>query len=142
MNKKKERKDPSYVREQGKREKNVGKRRNISFSFIKHIESQGQSIKNWGQSNLLEQLYIRMKFVGQFNVIEALQKQYIKEYKVDFPPESEFKKPTHINNVKWSVMHLNNNSKEVVVGYIEDDVFYIVFLDKDHKFWPTKLKNT
>jgi hypothetical protein len=76
--------------------------------------------------------------------LEVRQNKYIKEYsKVDFPPNSEFKKPTHIGEVTWAVMHITANSKEVVVGYIdEDDVFYIIFLDKEHKFWPTTLKNT
>jgi hypothetical protein len=63
---------------------------------------------------------------------------YIKQYtKVNFPPSSGFNEPKHIVGVTWAVMHITNTSKEVVVGYIEDDVFYIVFLDKNHEFWPS-----
>jgi hypothetical protein len=32
--------------------------------------------------------------------------------------------------------------KECVIGYFEDNIFQIVFLDKDHEFWKTKKKNT
>ncbi|HWK07269.1 MAG TPA: hypothetical protein VNS58_26740 [Puia sp.] len=137
------RRDPAYIREQGKREIQEKKRRKISFSFSMHISNQGQTFEEWDQSGLLAPLYTRMKFVGQYSVQEALQNKYIKQYtKVDFPPNSGFIAPKHIVNVTWAVMHITNNSKEVVVGYIEDDIFYLIFLDKDHLFWPSTLKNT
>ena len=137
------RRDPAYLREQGKREIQEKKHRKISFSLSMHVPTQGQSFEEWEQLGLLASLNIRMKFVGQHSVQEALQKKYLKQYtKVDFPPESEFVAPKHIINVTWTVMHITNTSKEVVAGYIEDDIFYIVFLDKDHLFWPSTLKNT
>lgn len=140
---KKEKKDPAYIREQGKREAKAAKQRRITFSFTKHLPNQGQTIEQWRELDLLVLLYNRLKFVGQYTAVEARQSKYIKEYtKVDFPPNSEFKRPTHITDVVWAVMHVTQNSKEVVVGYIEDDVFYIIFLDAEHKFWPTSLKNT
>jgi hypothetical protein len=79
-----------------------------------------------------------MKYVGQFSTQEALQDGCIKQYtKVDFPPDSEFTSPKHIIDITWAVMHITNNSIEVVAGFLEEDVFYIIFQDKDHKFWPT-----
>jgi hypothetical protein len=140
---KKERKDPAYIREQGNRAANVAKQRKITFSFTKHLPNQGQTIEEWDEMGLLVLLYNRLKFVGQYSAIEVRQNKIIKEYtKVDFPPKSEFKQPTHITNVVWAVMHITQTSKEVVVGFIEDDVFYIIFLDAEHKFWPSTLKNT
>jgi hypothetical protein len=29
-----------------------------------------------------------------------------------------------------------------VIGHMHHHVFYVVFLDKDHKFWPSPKKNT
>jgi hypothetical protein len=141
---KKERKDPAYLREQGKRQAKAVKQRKITFCLSKHITNQGQTIEDWDESELLVLLFNRLKFIGQYTSLEVRQNKYIKEYtKVDFPPNSEFKKPTHIGEVTWAVMHITTNSKEVVVGYIdEDDIFYIIFLDKEHKFWPSTLKNT
>jgi hypothetical protein len=140
---KKERKDPSYLREQGTRKAREAKQRAITFSLTKHIPNQGQTIEEWHTAGLLVLLFNRLKSVGHFTPVEVRQKKIIKEYtKVDFPPNSQFKKPTHIVDVTWAVMHITQNSKEVVVGYIEEDVFYIVFLDKDHLFWPSILKNT
>jgi len=141
--KKKERRDPAYIREQGKREAYVKKQRNITFSFSKHIKGEGQTIEEWAKLGLLEILIIRIKYLGQHTSLTVRQEKLIKEYhKVSFPPESEFKEPKHIIGVTWAVMHITNNSKEVVAGFIEDDVFYIIFLDKDHEFWPSNLKNT
>lgn len=137
------RKDPAYLREQGNRGA-VGKReRNITFSLSKHIKGEGQSIEEWNDLGLLGKLTTQIKLVGQHPAIYVRQNQLIKEYtKVDFPPGSGFTHPKHIGDVTWAVMHITPKSKEVVVGYIEEDVFYIVFLDKDHQFWPSKLKNT
>ncbi len=143
MSPKKERKDPAYIREQGARSAKGVKKRNLTFSFIKQIPTQGQTIEEWDKLGLLQKLFLRMKYIGQFSVHAAINDGCIKQYsKVDFPPDSGFKAPKHIHNVTWAVMHVTNKSKEVVAGYIEDDVFYIVFLDKDHEFWPSPLKNT
>jgi hypothetical protein len=141
--KQEERKDPAYLREQGNRQIQGPKRRKISFGFSMHIPDQGQTFKQWEELGLLAVLHNMMKFVGQFSLQESLQKQYLKQYtKVNFPPDSKFIPPKHIVNVIWTVMHITTNSKEVVVGYIEDDIFYVVFLDKDHEFWPSPKKNT
>jgi len=141
--KKKERKDPAYLREQGLRESNIKKSRNLSFSLSEHIKGEGQTIEEWSELGLLKQLLLRLKYLGQYPALTVRQNKWIKEYhKVDFPPDSEFTEPKHVSNVTWAVMHITPNSKEVVAGFIKNEIFYIVFLDKDHKFWPSSLKNT
>lgn len=143
MGKKNERRDPAYVREQGIREKVEKSGRNITFCFSKQIKGEGQTIEEWNDLGLLGQLILRLKYLGQYPALIVRQKKWIKEYhKVIFPPKSKFTEPKHIINVTWSVIHITPTSKEVVVGYIDNDVFYIIFLDKDHVFWPTDLKNT
>lgn len=137
------RKDPAYIREQGKRSAFIRKERNITFSLSKHIKAEGESIKEWNDLGLLEKLFLRMKYIGQHSVHIVKQMKWIKEYtKVSFPPDSLFSEPKHVSNVVWAVMHLTDDSKEVVVGFIENDIFYIIFLDKEHNFWPSPKKNT
>ena len=139
---KKERKDPAYLREQGTRTARGPKQRLITFSLAKHLSNQGQTINEWEQSGLLSLLFTRLKFIGQYTVAQALNNKYIKCYtKVDFPPDSEFKQPPQFINITWAVMHITDKSKEVVVGFIEEEVFQIIFLDKDHKFWPSNYAN-
>jgi hypothetical protein len=50
------------------------------------------------------------------------------------------KEPKHVTPDNWAVIHIKPNSKEVVAGFLENDVFYIVFLDKEHDFWDTDLQ--
>lgn len=138
---KKEKKVARYLREQGNREARGVKQRNITFSLSKHLQNQGQTIEDWEESGLLATLFNRIKFIGQYTAVQARQNQFIKEYK-SFPPNSEFTEPKQFVNVTWASMHITANSKEVVIGYIEEDVFFVIFLDKNHKFWPSTLKNT
>lgn len=134
---KKKKYDPAYLREQGSRKKYEFQDKKISFSLLLLDTSQGQSVPEWEEAGLMSVLFIRIKFLCQFTVAEALCHEYIKQYnKVDFPPNSKFKKPKHILGKKWAVMHITANSIEVIVGYIESDVFYIVYLDRNHHFWP------
>lgn len=128
-----------YERHVGSRAAAGVKKRTISFSWEKLDINQGQSIKEWENEGLLSQLCERMRQVGQNEATVALAQQLIKQYtQVGFPPNSEFTIPKHVSPTYWGVMHITPSSKEVVAGYIENDIFYIVFLDKDHKFWPTK----
>ncbi|MBK7128087.1 MAG: hypothetical protein IPM74_13340 [Crocinitomicaceae bacterium] len=141
--KNRERRDPAYQREQGKREAYKKPERKITFSMSLHIKGEGETEKEWETLGLLSQLYIRMKQCGQLSIHQIKQNKWIKEYhKVTFPPKSGFKEPKHVTGVTWAVMHITNNSKEVVVGFVENDIFYIVFFDKEHKFWPTEKKST
>jgi len=143
MAKKKARKDPAYLREQGKRKAYVEQERRITFCFTKLDKTQGQTIQEWEDLGLLSSLLERTQTVGQMSTRKAYSSQSIKLYtKVDFPPNSKLKKPNHIPDVIYSSMHITPNSQEVIVGYVENDVFHIVFLDKDHHFWPSILKNT
>jgi len=133
--------DPASIRKRGTRDAVGEKERRITFSLSKQIKGEGQTIDEWNELGLHAKLLNRIKFVGQHSVHIVRQNQFIKEYhKVEFPPNSGFSEPKHITEeVTWAVMHITTNSKEVVVGYIdEDDVFQIIFLDKDHQFWPVK----
>jgi hypothetical protein len=103
---------------------------------------QGQSLKEWEEVGLLATLLIRLQQIGQEEAQVCLNKQYIKQYtKIGFPENSGFKEPKHVSPAHWAVIHITPNSKEVVAGYLEDDVFFIVFLDMDHQFWPTDIQS-
>ena len=143
MAKRNQRRDPAYLREQGERDKVAKSERLITFSFSKHIKGEGQTIEEWNELGILGQLILRLKYLGQYSTLTVRQNKWINEYhKVEFPSKSKFTEPKHVINVTWAVLHIKPKSKEVVVGYIEGDVFYIIFLDKEHHFWPSKLKNT
>ena len=63
-----------------------------------------------------------------------------KTYK-SFPPHSQYKAPSNVKpDAKWASMHIQG--KQCFGGHLEDNVFHIVFLDEDHKFWPCEKKHT
>ena len=118
------------------------KKRRISFSIQYLDNTQGQSLKEWEAEGLLADLIIRTQQISQYTVEESLRCQFIKQYtKVSFPPTSKFKEPKHVTPDNWAVIHIKPKSKEVVAGFLENDVFYIVFLDKEHDFWDTDLQD-
>lgn len=56
-----------------------------------------------------------------------------------FPPEGAtmFKYPKNVpEDAHWARIHVNGPA--VIVGHIVNDTFYVVFLDKTHKFWLTE----
>ena len=133
----------SNIRQQGSKPDRGRRRRVINFNLSKIVPDQGQTLQDWGKSGLLLKLTERMKQIGALTREEALHQKMIKEYPASegFPSKSKFKKPTYLSPERWAVMHLTNTSVEVVVGYIEEDVFFVVFLDKNHEFWPASLQD-
>lgn len=114
----------------------------ISFSFSKIDKTQGETIEQWEELGLLSTFIARTQQISNIEYQQALALQLIKQYtRVGFPEDSEFKEPKHVVPNYWAVIHITQNSKEVVVGYLENNVFNIVFLDKDHKFWPTDIQS-
>ena len=56
-----------------------------------------------------------------------------------FPPSDKtmFDYPRGVpEDANWARIHILN--KAVIIGHIVGDTFYVVFLDKTHKFWLTK----
>lgn len=115
----------------------------ISFCFSKIDKTQGQTIEEWEELGLLSTFIVKTQQISNMEYQQALAQQLIKQYtKVGFPENSEFIEPKHVTPTYWAVIHLTQNSKEVVVGYLdENNVFFIIFFDKEHKFWPTDIQS-
>lgn len=143
QNKFQERKIGSYKRELKGIDTKSGKREPfIVLSFKDFDKNQGQDFNDWEENDLLALAVSKLQAVCALTRIEATNQNIIKEYpKGIFPPKSDFTHPKHISkDIAWCTMHIQG--KECVIGYFEENVFYIVFLDKDHRFWITEKKNT
>lgn len=114
----------------------------IVFSFRDFDRNQGQSFEEWERDDLLAKAMGKIHEICNLRKQEAFTRQIIKQYSQgEFPPVSDFIHPKHIpNDIAWCTMHIQR--KECVIGYFEENIFYIVFLDKDHRFWITEKKNT
>ncbi|MFC2269137.1 MAG: hypothetical protein ACFNJP_06535 [Capnocytophaga gingivalis] len=113
-----------FNRKQGHLQALGAKKRSISFSFQYLNNTQGQTLKEWEAEGLLTDFIVRTQQISQHTVEESLRLQYIKQYtKVAFPPTSKFKEPKHVTPNNWAVIHIKPKSKEVVAGFLENDVF-------------------
>jgi hypothetical protein len=112
----------------------------IVFSLKDFDINQGQSFEDWEKNKILSNLMTRLREISSFSITEAQQNGILTIYR-DFPSKSDFRHPRHIpQGVNWAVISIQG--KERIAGYVEDNIFYIVFLDKDHKFWITEKKHT
>ncbi len=110
----------------------------IAFSLKDFDITQGQTFEEWEREAILSKLMKRLREISAHTVESVLSNKIITLYH-EFPPKSEFKHPKHIPiAVKWGTFHINGKIR--VCGYLDDNIFYIVFLDKEHQFWITEKK--
>ncbi len=134
----KERKLASYKRElRGVETKHAKKEPLIVFSFKDFDRNQGQGFEEWEEEKLLALAISKLRDICQLTRVQATSKQIIKQYSnVSFPPNTAFEHPKHVlPDVVWCSMHIQG--KECIIGYFEDNIFHIVFFDKNHEFWIT-----
>ena len=103
-----------------------------------------QSFESWAADDMLKTFFERLKNLSKLTRDEALRQTQIKIYG-DFPPndKTDFSHPAHVDpNASWAVIKAVGGQKGTVAGYIVESTFYIVFLDKEHRFWVSSKKNT
>ena len=110
----------------------------LLFSFKDFDNNQcppGQTFKEWENTGLLADLMTKLMELSTKTRIKACQEKSIEIYGA-FPPNSDFHIPKYIEgDVEWGTIQDVGGQKHRVAGYVIGNVFYIVFLDKDHKFW-------
>ena len=97
----------------------------------------GQTFEQWEEEKRLSVLMKKFVDVCAYNRTEAMQMKLLKVYG-DFPDNSDFHKPDYIDgDVEWGTLQRIGGQKPRLAGYIIDNVFYPVFLDRDHRFYPS-----
>lgn len=137
----------NYKRHQGnlesKGERAIAKK--IALSYIYLDRSQGQTLEQW---DLTAGRLLRWNNIGAhlntLTVLQALQSKIIIKYdEIDvdihnMPRKSKWKYPKHLSgkDIIWCKIVLMNKVR--VIGFLEENIFYIVFLDENHEFYPTE----
>jgi hypothetical protein len=112
------------------------------FSFKDfQYNSVGQTYENWQEEKLLAYMLEKFGHICSVNRIEAEQQKFIKVYG-NFPENSAFKNPFPNSELDWAVVMRIQGQKGRVAGYIDGYIFYVVFLDAEHQFFPSEKKNT
>jgi hypothetical protein len=111
----------------------------ISFKYLDR--TQGQTLEQWEQDNILARAIDKLRHY----CCDTLNSQCGDKFTVygDFPPKkkTDFSIPKHVpEDAKWARIHITG--KQIIAGYVNRNVFNVVFLDKEHKFYKSQKKHT
>lgn len=110
----------------------------LSFKYLDR--NQGQTLCEWEADGILAAGIDTLRNYCCSSLTSQLIGKKFTTYD-GFPPDSGFNYPEHVpKDVIWGRIHVNG--KQVIAGFVNKNIFNVVFLDKDHEFWPTKLKHT
>lgn len=115
----------------------------LNFKDFDHTQCPpGQTYEEWQENGRLAVLMNKFEQVCQMTRPEAISQQVLKIYG-NFPEQGDFRKPQHIQGeVEWGTIQRIGGQKPRLAGYIIGSVFYPVFLDEEHRFYPSEKKHT
>lgn len=113
----------------------------FSLKYFRDIDDIGQSLITWSEDEQkpLLGLMNKVQHISTLTIAQALQDQSIKIYG-DFPTphDSDFRCPPNLTNEKqWGVIRNIGGQKARVAGFLKGSTFYVVYLDKEHRFWKS-----
>lgn len=121
----------------------------IRFNFKYYrFGDGGESFEQWQKDEILGDLNEKLKVFSHKSKVELMQDKTLELYS-GYPKGSKFKHPDDIPDefVEWSRLRIAG--KRRLIGFFwknhnkqNDDVFYVVFLDKNHGFAPSEKKYT
>lgn len=114
----------------------------VSFKHLDTSQKYGSSFLDWQKSGLLAKMLEVLQGYCCSPLHAQLDGDKFTQYK-NFPPKEKtnFKYPAHVpEDADWARIHINGIA--VIAGHIVKDTFYVVFLDKTHKFWISNKRNT
>ncbi len=117
--------------------KDIGEESNMVFSFMHFDSSQCPPGNSYLEADQREYLHEVLEVIQSYSQSTMMAMKDGDKFTIygDFPPTSDFKHPTHVPpDAKWARIHING--LKVLAGHIYQNIFFVVFLDPDHRFWP------
>ena len=104
----------------------------LRFSF-KHLDTtQGQTFQDWQTEGILADALETMRGYCTQTLGKAVSKKF--SIYNNFPPKSDFHHPKHVSpEACWARIHISG--LRCLGGHIVHNTFYVVFLDKNHRFF-------
>ncbi|MDE6668371.1 MAG: hypothetical protein K2K26_01660 [Muribaculaceae bacterium] len=110
----------------------------ISLAYFDSLPMYASGFKDWQKAGLLSKALETLQGYCKRPLRQQIDGDKFTVYP-SFPPpaKTRFTYPKHIpEDAEWARIHINGPA--VLIGHIVGDTFYLVFLDKTHKFWLTK----
>ena len=118
----------------------------FNFKFFTYGADSGQSFEEWQRDEILADLNNKLKDYSGKTVLELLQDKTLEIYS-EYPKGSKFTQPPMLTSaqIEWCRLRLTGRRRLIGFFYKVSDVsckniFYIVFLDKNHDFAPSRQK--
>lgn len=121
--------------------------KNITFNFkyFTHGNNYGEDFKDWTHEQLVELLNKMVEYSKKTIIEWDNEKNIFSSYLDKNKCKFGFKLPDNVpkQKIQWARFRLK--SKIRLVGFFTNivecnNVFFVVFLDKDHRFYPTERK--
>lgn len=110
----------------------------VSFQYFDPHPFYASGFKDWQKDGLLSKALETLHGYSHKPLMEQVDGDKFAIYKSFPPPEKTmFEYPRHVpEDAQWARIHVNGPA--VLIGHIVRNTFYLVFLDKTHKFWLSK----
>ena len=112
----------------------------VSFRYLD--PTQGQTLCEWEQAGILARGIDVLKNYCCAPLNNQIDGDRFAKYD-DFPPKdkTDFIHPKHVpEDASWARIHVNGT--QVIAGFVNRNIFNVVFLDREHRFWITEKKHT
>ncbi len=110
----------------------------VSLQYFDPHPMYASGFKDWQKDGLLSKALETLYGCSHKPLREQVDGDKFSIY-TSFPPSdrTKFEYPKHVpEDAQWARIHVNGPA--VLIGHIVRDTFYLVFLDKTHKFWLTR----
>lgn len=110
----------------------------VSFQYVDSSQKYASSYRDWQKEGLLSKMLELLQGYCCRPLLEQIDGDKFSKYQ-GFPPKDKtlFEFPLHVpEDADWARIHITGPA--VIIGHIVRDTFYVIFLDKTHKFWLTK----
>lgn len=115
----------------------------FNFKFFRSGEKYGEKFEEWEQEAILADLNNKLKNFSGKTKEDLLMNGTLEIYK-HYPLGSRFEQPKALKSLSINWARLRITGRRRLIGFFMQEymsekfrnIFYIVFLDKEHKFAP------
>ncbi len=119
----------------------------FNFKFFQCGDSGGQSFEDWQREQILADLNNKLKDFSGRTILELKQDSILEVY-TEYPKGSMFSQPAILSSlaIDWGRLRITGRRRLIGFFYKKEalsgnkackNVFYVVFLDKNHEFAPS-----
>lgn len=112
----------------------------FSFRYFQNYDKEPvQSLNSWQDENRLLDMLESLKYISQNHITKLRTDEKLALYG-SFPDSkvNDFPLPNQFNGTEnWGTLRNIGGQQVRIAGFLRDNIFYIVYLDKEHRFYKS-----